>query len=322
MSGVRQGSQPCAPSPPRLRAILAIAGHLARYTRCVGLRKVRRVAIHAFLRPRRFAAWLDEIEAYRASRGLSEAGLHFLAWRPLKPWLRPGLGFERRLALSRAHHALIAETLPPAMLERLWALHDVRLGEVRGRNGSAFELRLTRSIYPHEGFLQLTFHRIDGLDGWTPPLARLTFSLAATADTGGRKALLIGGLQGGPREVSKTDVVAATRALKGLRPKAAVVLAAQALADCAGCEAILAVSDANHLINLRQKRTRIRKLADYDAFWRERGGAPDGWLGFELPLLAQDARPERRAIVETVRQALAPPAQAPRTDLVLEAAAS
>jgi len=314
MTGVKQGSPPFAPSPSRPRAIIEIFRQLARYTRSVGPRKARRVVVQAFLRPRRFAAWLQEINDYRDSRRLSESGLHFFAWRPLKAWLRPGLGFEQRLALARSHHALIAQTAPAAMLERLWALQDIRLGEVHGRSGSVFELWLTRSIYPHEGYLQITINRADQGDGWAPPLARLTFSLAATADTGGRKALLIGGLQGGPREVSKTDVVAATRALKGLRPKAAVVLAAQAFADCAGCDAILAVSNTNQLINLRQKRTRLRKLADYDSFWRERGGAPDDWLGFELPLLAQDGRAERRAIVETVRQALAPTSPAERDE--------
>ena len=262
-----------------------------------------RLAFKVAQRPHRFAAWLEELESYRAQFNLSEVGLHSYAISPLRPFLRAGLTFDQRLQITRSHHAAVGAVLSTDIIRNIWARRHTKLGLIEGRRGSSFALWLSAAEYLREGGIEMMLTRevADGSPSF--PLARVTFSLAETPETGHQRALLIGGLQGSPQANGKRAIIDATRDLRGLRPKAAVIIAAQAFAARADCKVILAVSDANHIIRVQSKKMLCKKAAEYDAFWQERGGLSHGFLGYELPTSQGDDRPERRAIFDCVASA-------------------
>lgn len=98
--------------------------------------------------------------------------------------------------------------------------------------------------------------------------------------------MIIGGLQGSPSYTSKHLIITATRDLFGMRPKQCVLETVQYIAHAAKCEAIFGISNANHAISGAAFRfLRHKVYADYDAFWRERGGKLTADGLYELPLL-------------------------------------
>lgn len=294
------------PSKDDLRVAPSPLSFLRRHADLLGVQPAWRLALKALTRPRAFHDWLAELGAFQQRRNLDEVGLHAYVVEPLRPFMRAGLALPQRLAISRAHHALTAERLTEDALRAIWAGRPLKLCALTGRRDTRFALWLARADYVREGALELVFARdsIDPADA--APLARATFSLACCPQTGGRPALLIGGLQGGPRLDGKRLIVDATRDLRGMRPKTVAALALQAFAHHAGCARIFAVSDETHVINLRGVAKRGRKTASYDAFWLERGGVAGGFLGFELPIASGDPKPDRQAIFDGVATAFAP----------------
>ena len=106
-----------------------------------------------------------------------------------------------------------------------------------------------------------------------------------------RTGVVIGGLQG-PASAYKRDVIEATRDLYGLRPKDAALLAARALAQALGFNALHAICDANHVLRRLQDKT---KFSHYDDYWSERGGKRGGPFGFVFgPLEASAPTGDRR----------------------------
>ena len=99
---------------------------------------------------------------------------------------------------------------------------------------------------------------------------------------GGRtREIFIGGLKGNKKACDKEVVIALTRAMHGLRPKALLVFALQILAGVWGVTRLRAVSDSDaHLQALAETKT---VAASYDEWWVESGGqlAEDGI--FDLP---------------------------------------
>lgn len=89
-------------------------------------------------------------------------------------------------------------------------------------------------------------------------------------------------MQGNKRANDKDAVVAITRGLHGLRPKALLLFALQELAGIWGIARLRAVSDANHIYRHWQKQRPV--AASYDQWWLESGGrlAADGM--FDLPV--------------------------------------
>ncbi|WP_374545500.1 DUF535 family protein [Rhodoblastus sp.] len=275
-------------------------GFIARFGHVRGLRPALRLAFKLACRPDDGSAWLAELDHHRVRMGLCETGLHAYAQGPLRPFLRAGWTFEQRLRVSRTHHSVVGAVLPVGAIRNIWAGRLMKLGVLEGRRGSSFALWLGAADYPREGNLQISFTRETPDGSPSLPLARLTFSLAEWTETRPLRALLIGGLQGSRHQTAKRAIIEATRDLRGLRPKAAVTLAAQAFASCANCDAVLAVADANHVANARSGNAPPQKAANYDAFWRERGGLPHASIGFELPMRREDERLVRSAISDCV----------------------
>jgi uncharacterized protein len=286
-------------------APLGTLGFMSRYARAKGTRPAWRLALKIARRPNRFSAWLETLESYRTQLNLAEDGLHSFAVSPLRPYLRAGLTFDQRWKITSTHHAAVGSVLSVDIVRSIWARRPTKLGIIEGRRSSSFALWLNAAEYPREGALEIMLTRETPDGSPCLPLARVTFSLAETTETGNQRTLLIGGLQGSPRANGKRAIIEATRDLRGLRPKAAVFVAAQAFAAHADCKAILAVSDANHVIHVQSEKTVSKKAASYDLFWQERGGLPHRFLGYELPTVGGDERLERKAIFDRVASAFA-----------------
>jgi uncharacterized protein len=230
--------------------------------------------------PHSAVAWLMFLSDFERARALAPAPLQTFA-KPFGNFAVHRLSMSERVAMLRSHYNLTAMTLPATALASIWSDSGVELGTLKGKRGQSYRLTLDPARYCYkEG--ELSFSLTDEADGLE--LARLTFLITTLG--GGERALLIGGLQGPSSHAgaaAKVRIVAATRALSGLRPKMAVFAAASAFASATGSESLRAVSNLTHTINADAGYQRRKMHADYDAFWIERGGVPDK-LGFRLPL--------------------------------------
>ncbi|WP_315926420.1 DUF535 family protein [Mesorhizobium sp. SP-1A] len=117
------------------------------------------------------------------------------------------------------------------------------------------------------------------------------------------------------------DSRALTKALEGLRPKALLLLVAQALAGAFNLSGIFAASNKGHVF-AGDYSLRRRIKADYDSFWTESGGNRVSPAVFALPLVKTqrdpcEYKPNKRAqirrrqmleqeIEKQVREAVAP----------------
>ncbi|HEY8066433.1 MAG TPA: DUF535 family protein [Methylosinus sp.] len=235
------------------------------------------------------AAWLTFLEDFKGKHPFGTAPTQCVR-KPFFNYAVHGLSCSERASILKGHYSLICDSIP-SLIAISWGLGNAELGLLCGKNGEAYRLSLACAAFCYkEG--ELSFVLSDTADGLK--LAMLTFVLGNEDD--GTPSVLIGGLQGpsshcGPD--AKARIVKATRALRGLRPKMAVFLAATALSRALGARRILAVSNDTHSINADACWQRRRMRADYDAFWLERGGLR-AREGFVLPLISAKSQNERR----------------------------
>ena len=119
----------------------------------------------------------------------------------------------------------------------------------------------------------------------TRAVAFLSFSLESHPD--GSCSCYIGCVQGGKEGNQKDDVVTASKATHGLRPKAVMVFAVQEMARAFGAKELLGVGNdiqahrRKHLIHIPLFHD---YSFDYNSTWTDVGGVPDkeGW--YRLPL--------------------------------------
>ena len=236
--------------------------------------------VRALRDPRSAGTWLMFLSDFERARALAPAPLQTFA-KPFGNYAVHRLSMAERVGMLRSHYNLTAMTLPATALAAIWSDSSVELGTLQGKRGQSYRLTLDPARYCYkEG--ELSFSLADEADGLE--LARLTFLITTLG--GGERAMLIGGLQGPSSHAgadAKVRIVAATRALSGLRPKMAVFAAASAFARATGSESLRAVSNLTHTINADAGYQRRKMHADYDAFWIERGGVSDR-LGFRLPV--------------------------------------
>ena len=113
-------------------------------------------------------------------------------------------------------------------------------------------------------------------------LASLTFSVARSA---GQRVLVIGGLQGPRRGVSRDVIKQATRACHGLFPKRVLMEVIFQLVAHSSIRAIYAVSDEGHVFRaLRYRLSKGRHFhASYDEFWETLDGKKRSTFCWQLP---------------------------------------
>ena len=135
-------------------------------------------------------------------------------------------------------------------------------------------LLTARRKHLREGDLTLELH-----DPFGTKLYALTFTLQPLPDGG--HALLIGALQGQmPLPLTRH----LTKLSAGMRPMALLLFIAQCLAERLGVQRLRACGRERHIHHEGDRAALVR--FDYDAFWQEVGGTPDGDGFFELPIVA------------------------------------
>ena len=114
-------------------------------------------------------------------------------------------------------------------------------------------------------------------------LASLTFSVARS---NGQQVMVIGGLQGPRRNVTRDAIKQATRACHGLFPKRVLMEALLTLAKQTRITAIFAVSDEGHVFRaLRYRLSKGRHFhASYDEFWESLDAKKVSPFCWQLPL--------------------------------------
>ena len=114
-------------------------------------------------------------------------------------------------------------------------------------------------------------------------LASLTFSVV---NENGHPALVIGGLQGPRRNVTRDAIKKATRACHGLFPKRVLMEVVFQLAAKSGIHSLYGVSDEGHIFRaLRYRLSKGRHFhASYDEFWASLDGEKTSAFRWTLPL--------------------------------------
>ena len=227
--------------------------------------------------------WLETLERVCARAGVKTAPYR-LARKSGQRFLRRALPRAATINLLTTHYERLLLALGSQNVGKILSGEVIVAAEIEGRSGVPYRLCLAReALNSREGELIVNLVRKDD----DRRVASLSVVVGAMAP-GGPVNLWIGGLQGSNGADSKEVTVRATKDLWGLRPKDLLMHAAYALADVFEVESIEAVSTAGHVLQPAQG---VKKgwRADYDAFWRECGGAPIAGDFFLLP----KARPRR-----------------------------
>lgn len=201
-----------------------------------------------------------------------------VADKPIRPYLTRRLRASARAEAILTHYQTAEERLSPAAVEQIHLstvtlLHlntergvvTISLGAAAGFHREA-EWRLTLSFdgAPTAAMgLAIVKPRHLGLEGETP-------------------CLWIGIMKGLSKGEGLERARSATKALRGLRPKGALLLAAQEIANALRLENIYATSNEGHVF-AGYKGLRRRILADYDQFWEESQGERLSRFVFRLP---------------------------------------
>lgn len=249
--------------------------------------------VRGLLSPATTRAWFDLLARPQLA-ALTRSHPHVFS-KLQRPYLHRKLGMPARLAVLRQHYDYLERALPAAGWEAVFAGGGLPLAALDGPLGR-LELRLRYADqFEKEG--DLTISLLDFSTG--AGLVNLTFSLAPS--DANRLELFIGGLQGTRSATASRRVVAITRHLHGLRPKALLLFALRQVAIHWGVDGIRAVGNGMHIYRHWRKRKTVH--ADYDRFWLDCGGVQgrDGlfWLPKEvhprsLPHLKANKRPVYR----------------------------
>lgn len=192
-----------------------------------------------------------------------------------RPYLNRNLKTDQRLAALKQHYRFILTEFSGPTIEGVFSPMGKLLANLPAEKTESLELRLVCGRMQKEGDLTLC---LTGA-GSTTPIATLSFSVwKYDAD---RKEIFIGGLQG-DKNTDKETVVAITRGLYGLRPKALMVYTLQQLAAGWNMTRLQAVSDDMHIYRHFQSHRNVR--ASYDKFWIECDGTSTPEGSFELPV--------------------------------------
>lgn len=192
-----------------------------------------------------------------------------------RPYFNRALNTCQSFQALQQHYQFVATHFSPALRREIYATPGKVLATLPLQKAGKFCLHLCCSRHEKEGDLEIGLVKQD--TGAT--LFTLAFSITRW-ETEPRE-IFIGGLQGNKRTNDKDLIIAITRDLHGLRPKALLLFALQSLAVVWGVTRLRAASDATHIYRHWQKRRQV--AASYDALWVESGGrlADDGI--FDLP---------------------------------------
>jgi uncharacterized protein VirK/YbjX len=248
-------------------------------------RRALRLAWRAVRSPIATWRWLDALERVRVRAGV-ETVPYRLARKASQTFLHHSLRRAATANLLTMHYERLFVALGARFVGAILRGKVVVAAEIEGRSAACYRLCLARdSLNCSEGELLVDLVRVDG----NKRVASLSVVVGAL-DPRGSPDLWIGGLQGCHGADSKAVTVQATKDLWGLRPKDLLIHAAYTLRDIFGAASLKAISNAGHVLEPTSGK-KVGWHTDYDAFWRELGGAPIVGDFFLLP----EARHRRSA---------------------------
>lgn len=191
-----------------------------------------------------------------------------------RPYLNRTLDTSQRLEALKQHYHFVETQFSNFEIKAVYSVQGLLLAELLVAELGKLELRLMSSRREKEGDLSISLQSVKtGSELFT-----LSFSIARY-DQGGQE-IFVGGLQGN-KAATKQNIVAITRSLYGMRPKALLLFALQELSTRWGITRLRAVSDSKHVYQHFQKRRVLS--ASYDDFWMESGGELAADKMFDLP---------------------------------------
>jgi uncharacterized protein VirK/YbjX len=240
-------------------------------------KKAFRLARRAVRSPILTWRWLDALEHVRVRTGV-EAVPYRLARKASHRFLHRLLRPAATTNLLTMHYERILAALGAQFVAATLRGKVVVASEIEGRSAARYRLCLARDpLHEREGELDVDLVRVDG----NKRVASLSIVVGAL-DRRGSPDLWIGGLQGCNGADSKAVTVQATKDLWGLRPKDLLIHAAYSLRDVFGAASVKAISNVGHVLEPMSGKKKSWR-ADYDAYWRELGGAPIAGDFFLLP---------------------------------------
>jgi uncharacterized protein VirK/YbjX len=207
-------------------------------------------------------------------------------------YLRDGLDARDRWDILQQHYDFALKHFSAAALKEIFTAPGALLAEMPVADAGRFSVRLFyHDLYEKEGELSLVFY-----DEQIRERA-FVLTFCVTSSRPGCREIFIGGLQGFRVANKRESVVAVTRGMFGLRPKALLLFVLQQLAAQWNVQRIFAVSNQTRI----QSQRHIAINADYDGFWIESGSRLDAENNFIVPATfvprdLQTIRPNKRTL--------------------------
>jgi uncharacterized protein VirK/YbjX len=200
-----------------------------------------------------------------------------LAEKSYRDYLRNTLNPQQRVETLQTHYRILQQHFPRPVWQNLARSQSerMRLAVLTGRAGEVFHIDLLQTPFPKEGELALQMFDV----ALNMAITTMTFTLCGSPE---HPVINIGGLQGIRGITSPEPIRRATRALHGLRPKHAVLLAMCELGKWLGADHTVAVGLQNHIYCKKGRRPKKIK-ADYDAFWIEQNASRLTEGDFQIP---------------------------------------
>ena len=270
--------------------LLANARKIHRASGMKGIKHKLKFIVRGLASPRLTRDWFDLWQAPELAP-LAQSHPRVLL-KLQRPYLRRGLDARASRQILQQHYCFIVKQLSAAALAEIFTAPGALLAGMTLDGIGRFSVRLFyHDLYEKEGELSLIFY-----DEQKQARA-FVLSFCVSACQPECREIFVGGLQGFKAANERESVVAVTRGLFGLRPKALLLFALQQLAVHWDVQSIRAVS--NETRNLRHRRRAIS--ADYDQFWLESGSDLDANGDFILPLAfvprkLETIRPNKRAM--------------------------
>lgn len=192
-----------------------------------------------------------------------------------RPYLNRALNTRQRLEALQQHYRFVIAHFPPELKWEVYGSPGKILATLPLDGVGHLGLHLSCSRQEKEGDLVI------GLVNMVSCVVLFTLAFSITRYEKEPREIFIGGLQGNKRANDKDLIIAITRGLHGLRPKALLLFALQELADIWGVSSLRAVSDAMHIYRHWRKRKHL--ATSYDEWWIESGGELAGDGMFDLP---------------------------------------
>ncbi|EMV7410258.1 TPA: VirK/YbjX family protein [Enterobacter soli] len=196
-----------------------------------------------------------------------------------RQYLMRGMNANDRAEAIVSHYEWIDSLKDASLVKALTGPQEQSIVEFHAKEGVSYNVNaMNASKAEREGECTLWLR-----DNENTLLASLTFCVAREND---QPVLVIGGLQGPRRSVSRDVIKQATRACHGLFPKRVLMEVLFQLATLSGIKAIYAVSDEGHIFRaLRYRLSKGRHFhASYDEFWESIDGKKLSTFRWQLPL--------------------------------------